>query len=137
MAAVTVTAANISPVFGAHAEIFPFIAGEALTAGNVVYFNSSGKVIKASGAASGTAKVAGIALQTVGAGQSVDVLKEGHLEGLTLTALAYGAKVYLSDTSGGFDTAAGTVSVVIGSVVPTSEQGSNKLLYVQSNWTAL
>src|SRR5688500_10885743 len=137
MAAVTVTAASISPAFGATAEIYPFVAGEALTAGHAVYFNSSGKVVKASAAAAGTAKVAGIALQTVGSGQTVDVLKLGQLEGLTLTALAYGAKVYLSDTAGGLDTAAGTVSKVIGSVVPTSEQGSNKLLYVVSDWTAL
>lgn len=137
MSAIVVTPANVGIAFPASAEVYPAVAAVALTAGQIVHWNSSGKLILSDADAAGTAKVAGVCLKTVGAGGTTDILVRGHLEGLTLTALAYGAKAYLSDTAGGFDTAAGTVSTVVGSVVPTSEPGAPKLLYFQANMLAL
>lgn len=130
MTAVTVTAAKVAPVFPLDAKIRTRIAAEALTAGQNVYVNSNGKVAKANAGAAGTAKMRGIALETVGAGQAVSVLIEGEASGYDLSGLAYDAVVYLSDTAGAFDTAAGTVSVIAARVVPMSDKDLTKVLYI-------
>lgn len=136
MAAIVSTEVQISILFPQRAEIYDAIAGEAITAGQAVYFNSSGKIIKSNAGAAGTAKFAGIALNTAGAGQAVSVLVRGHIAGYTLSG-AYGSKAYLSDTAGALADAAGTVSVVAGSVVPLSDASRTKVLYVNSSWLAL
>src|SRR3990172_4586468 len=100
MTAVVVTAARVGPIWPLEAKIRTRIAAEALTAGQTVYVNSNGKVAKSNADAAGTAKLRGVALQTVGAGQAVDVQFEGEIGGFTVSALAYDAVVYLSDTAG-------------------------------------
>lgn len=137
MAAVTTTALHISHMFPQHAEVFPVKLGVDFTAGEIGYFDSAGKLVKSSAAGAGTAKVAGMVLRSGRAGQTVDLLKEGHVEGVNVAAMAYGAKVYLADAAGGLADLANTVSVVVGSVVPTSEQGTPKVLYFVANWLAL
>lgn len=136
MAVITSTATQVSLVFPQSAEVYDAIAGETITAGQAVYFNSSGKIIKSNAGASGTAKFAGIALNSASAGQAVSVLVRGHVKGFTLSG-AYGSKAYLSDTAGALADAAGTVSVVVGSVVPLSDSARSKVLYVNSSWLAL
>jgi len=128
MTAITKTAAQVGPIWPLEARIRTRIAAEALTAGECVYINSNGKAVKTNAGAAGTAKFRGVALQTVGAGQAVDVQSDGEIGGFAVSGLAYDAVVYLSDTAGAFDTAAGTVSVVAGRVVPMSDKDLTKVL---------
>lgn len=137
MAAIAKVENEVGIAFGAHAEVFPAVTSVDVTRGDLVYWNSSGKLVKSSAAASGTAKCAGMVMTSVKAGQAVDILKEGHVEGFTLTGLAYGAKAYMADASGGLDTAAGTVSKVMGSVVPLSDPAATKVLYFVADWLSL
>lgn len=134
MAAIAVTAAQVSLVFPLAAEVFDFIAEEAIERGQLVYVTATGGVKKASAAAAGTAGVRGMALTKAGAGQGISVLKRGHVAGATISGLAYDAAVYAADTAGGLDTAAGTVSVVAGRVVPLSDSARTKVLYFSASW---
>jgi len=130
MTVVTVTAAKVGAIWPLEAKIRTRIAAEALTAGDSVYVNSNGKVAKSNGGAAGTAKFRGVALETVGTGQAVSVQFEGEIGGYDVSALAYDAVVYPSDTAGKFDTAAGTVSVIAGRVVPISDKDLTKVLWL-------
>jgi predicted RecA/RadA family phage recombinase len=135
MADIAVTAANVaasSPDRNG-TVINSYIAASAITAGQVVYLDTSGNVAPADGSAAGTAgTTVGIALKTVGAGQAVDVLKRGRVAGFTLTSQAYGALIYLSDTNTGIlGDAAGTVSVVVGRVDAISDAARTKVLEVR------
>jgi hypothetical protein len=128
MTAITVTAGQVGAIWPLNAEIRTRIAAEALTAGDSVYINSNGKVAKSNGGAAGTAKFRGVCLETVGAGQAVGCHIAGEIGGFDVSGLAYDAVVYLSDTAGKFDTAAGTVSVVAGRVAPMSDKDKTKVL---------
>ena len=134
MSAITVTAAQVAELYP-FKEIYSLEAAEAITKGQAVYVNSNGKAALADASAAGTLNLVAIALNSVGAGQPVSVLKAGFVAGATLTGLAYGDPVYVSDTAGGLDTAAGTVSKVIGRVAPVNRAGNiQKALYIQSDW---
>lgn len=137
MAVVASTAAQVRPVLPETAEIIDAVAGAAVTAGQAVYWNTSGNLVLSNAGVAGTAKFAGIALNTVGIGQAVSVLKRGYLAGYTLTQ-AYGAKLYLSNTAGAVDDAAGTVSVLIGAVAAMPDASRTKVAYFEATWlTAL
>lgn len=127
MADLTLNAAKVAPVFAGKGRIFAYIASVAITAGTAVRINSNGKVEPADASDGGTAQFRGIALQSVGAGQPVDVMDEGHITGFMVSALAYDASVYLS-TTGKLGTTAGTVSVVIGRIAPLSDKDFTKVL---------
>jgi hypothetical protein len=134
MSAIVVTKEQVAPVNARDAEIIPVIAGEAIDYGDPVFIKTTtGKAFKTLAAAAGTAKFAGFSLSKAGAGQAVDVMKKGWLFGWTISALAYGAAVYAGDT-GGADTAAGTVSLQIATVVPLTDPALTKVLYVDANW---
>ena len=134
MADITCTAAQVAAVYPDEAEIFDFVAGEAITAGSPIYINSSGKAGVADANGSGTDTFRGIALRTVGAGQGVSVLKRGHIYGYTLSG-AYDSLVYVSNTAGSLADAAGSTSLIVGRVVPLSDGSLTKVLYVQASWT--
>lgn len=136
MADLTSVPAQVAPV-GCEAEIVSFIAAAALSAGDPVYLTTAGKVNLAD--ANGTApapQFKGIALQTVGAGQAVDVLKSGYVmaSGLGASALAYGAKVYLSDTAGKLADGAGTTSVKVGEVMALADADLTKVVWIDAQW---
>jgi hypothetical protein len=118
---------NIGPIWPLEAEIRARIGAEKLTAGDVVFINANGKIAKASAAVAETAKFRGMCLQTSGA-QINDVLIRGEVGGLNISALAYDAPVYLSDTPGKLDDAPGTIPVVVGYVVPMSDKDFTKVL---------
>jgi hypothetical protein len=125
------------------ADLFPFkavihtvIAGAAISAGQPVYVDSNGVAQLGDASAAGTATVKGLALQTVGAAQGLNILKEGHVEGCGVSGLAYSALVYLSDTAGALADGAGTVTKVIGSVVPVTDKDLTKVLYVDLDWAS-
>jgi hypothetical protein len=113
MAAITVTterARLIESVLGATHE-----AGVAITAGQAIHLNSSEKWVLADATAAGNAAGVHIALKSAGAGAGLTGLKIGEVAGIDV-ALAPGSPVFLSNTPGGLDTAAGTVSVQVGRV---------------------
>jgi predicted RecA/RadA family phage recombinase len=145
MADIAVTAARVAPVFVDHSDtiIYSRIAAAAITQGQTVYENTAGKVDLCDANASGKEQFRGVALETVGAGQAVDVIRRGLVEGFTLTALAYDALVYQSDTAGAIaDAASGTKTIRVGRVVALTEPDSSgnfkKVLWVGSdmmnNW---
>jgi hypothetical protein len=134
MADLTATAAAIAVVFPLKATIHTVIAGAAITAGQPVYVDSNGKGQLGDASAAGTAGVRGIALQSVGAGQALNILKEGHLEGCGVSGLTYDDPVYLSDTAGTLADAAGTVSKIVGRVAAMTEKDLTKVLYVDLPW---
>jgi diaminopimelate decarboxylase len=96
---------------------------EAVTAGMAVRINTTtGKFTKSNGSAAGEARIYGIATKTVASGMPVTAVRKGVMDGWDLSGLAYDAVVYLSDTDGRLGDAAGTVSTVVGRVIPgTSE----------------
>ena len=81
---------------------------------------ATGKFTKANGTTAPEGRIYGIATGGVAnvAGRPVTAIKKGVIDGFDLSGLAYDAPVYLSDTDGALDTAAGTVSVVVGRVIP-------------------
>ena len=117
MADLTVTPANVIATGGS--KNVSGSAGEALTAGKVVYLDSATGTYKLADSNSGVAAArspSGIALNAAGIGQPVQVHKSGPITiGATLTA---GVAYYLSDTPGGIcpvaDVGAGEYSVLLG-----------------------
>ncbi len=134
MSAVALTAAQIAPVFADNCEIRTYIAGATITAGQAVYLNSSGDIDLADGNGSGTKQFKGIALNGGGAGQAIDVLRRGECYGFTITS-AYDAFLYVSDTAGGLDTSAGTVTVRVGRISCLSDASRTKVLFVNADMT--
>jgi hypothetical protein len=135
LALLTSTANQVSPVNEIDPEITTYKAAVAITAGQWVYLNSAGKVDLARGNAVGTAQCVGTALQTVGAGQAVNVLQRGSIAGFDLSSLAYGAVVYLSSaTAGGADgaiiTGTGNVVSPLGMVKAMTDPALTKVLWV-------
>ena len=111
-------------------------AGEDLEKGTPVRIDTTtGKWVKAKADTAANARVFGITVKRVKAGEGVTVIRRGILHGFVLTALAYDADLYLA-TAGGVDTAAGTVSKRLGFVSPVFGNhdalvnGADKLFYV-------
>lgn len=138
MADIVVTAANVAVVFPETAEIYDFVAAATITAGQAVYITSAGKVDLYDSNGSGTLQFAGIALNGGGANQAISVLKQGHVYGFTVTADAYWAPLYGSNTAGAIGQSAGASSIVVGRVVPLSDAGNlTKVVYIQASWNVV
>lgn len=131
MADISVTAASVGLTAAHDAKLKEIVAGAAITAGQVVYRNASSKADLADASAAGTAGARGIALRTVGAGAPVTICTEGELYGFDLSAQAYDAPIYLSDTAGALADAAGTVSVAVGNVSSLTDKDLTKVLFVR------
>ena len=101
MADISVTAANV--IKGANAVSTTFTAGVALTAGQVVYQDTSDKKYKLADAdVQATALVAGIVLNDAAANQPVEIQTAGDIDvGGTLVV---GTVYVLSLTAGGINT---------------------------------
>lgn len=128
MAAITVS--EVRPV--ELIEQFTGIAGEAIAKGQPVRFDSNGRLVRAAADNASNAAVVGIALRDAAAGTAVTCVRHGVLDlGSALGGLGYGDPVYLGNTAGTLDTAAGTVSVQVGQVIAQhSLAGPQKLLRV-------
>jgi len=95
-------------------------AAETITPGQAVRIDTTtGKFTAANGTAAGEARIWGIAVGThqVTAGLPVTAIRIGVLDGFTFSQ-AYDAAIYLSDTDGRLADAAGTVSVIVGRIIP-------------------
>lgn len=138
MADIAVVADNVAVLYPRYAEIYDFIAAAAITAGQVLYLNTSGKVDLYDSNGSGTLQLLGIALNGAGAGQAVSVLKRGFVAGFTVSGLAYDAPVYGSNTAGALADAAGSSSIVAGKVKALSDSGLlTKVLYIDISWNVV
>lgn len=109
-------------------------AEEAITAGAPVKINTtSGKFTNANGSSAPEARVYGIATRTVAAGMPLTAGRKMVMDGFTLPG-DYDAPVYVADTDGRLGDAAGTVSVVVGRIIPAQAMALgtayDKLLFV-------
>jgi hypothetical protein len=127
MANLELVTANAVRIVGIPTTQYTYPAEEAVTAGQAVRLSTTtGKLTKANGTTTAEARVKGIATRTPEAvGLGVTILRRGFLDGFDLSSLAYDAPVYLSDTDGRLADGAGTVSVVVGRVVPGFAVGLN------------
>lgn len=134
MADIALTAAQIHAIDPTQAEIYNFVAAEAITQGQAVYFVTTGTVGVADANAAGKQQCRGIALNAAAAGQAVSVLKKGRCAGFTVSSVNCGAGLYLSDTAGALADAAGTLEVPVGSVVPMSDKDKTRVAYIDARW---
>ncbi len=109
-------------------------AAEAIIAGQAVRIDTTtGKFTLANGTTAPEARIYGVATRSVPAGLAVTAIRHGVLDGFVLTQ-AYDAALYLSDTDGMLADAAGTVSTVVGRVIPnfgvTLGTAADKLVYI-------
>jgi hypothetical protein len=137
MTDLTLTAAQVAPVFPTEAEIFDFVCGATITQGQAVRQNTAGKAALAdANAGSGAEKFRGLALAGGGAGQGISVLKRGHVHGFDLSGVAYDGLVYLSDTAGALaDAPSATNPVPVGRVVALADANATKVLYLDADWS--
>jgi hypothetical protein len=98
-------------------QTFTGVAAAAITAGSPVFFDTNGKFAVSDANVSTADAVFGIATRTVAAGEALTVVRRGLMDGWS-NLPAYGAPVYASDTAGALADAAGTLSIVVGYVVP-------------------
>lgn len=118
MTVLALTQRAIKPLPGA--LIRPALAGAAVDVGDVVRFDSTGRVIRALADTAANARAVGVVVSvgsfgalTAAAGDAVDVVYLGPVTGFT--GATPGA-AYLSNTSGKVDDAAGTVSKILGEI---------------------
>jgi len=128
---IVVTAAKVALVDPMKATVKTYIAGVAISAGESVYLETASGTVKLcdASAASNLAQFRGIALQTVGAGQAVDVCEDGEVTGFTLAG-DYDALIYQHDTAGVISGTTGTVGVVLGRIAALADASLTKVLRV-------
>lgn len=110
MTDLVVTAAQVGAIWPLEANIRSRIPAVAVTAGQAVCINTSGKAALTDANALATAKFRGIVTTPGGAGQGVSVQETGEIGGFALSGLAYDAKVYLSTTPGALSDADASVN---------------------------
>jgi hypothetical protein len=95
-------------------------AAEAIAKGQYVRLNvTTGRLELGNGSTAAEARSGGVAITgALGAGDIITAVRKGELDlGDALTALAYDQDVFLSNTDGTLADTAGTVSLVVGTVV--------------------
>lgn len=129
---VALVATEIGLVHPLTAKVRSFVAVAAITKGQGVYVvASTGKVDLVDANDSGKQQFRGIALQTVAAGETVDVCQRGEMYGFTVSGLSYDDPIYVSDTPGALSTAVGTLTVIAARVVPVNDKDLTKVLYIE------
>ena len=99
------------------------MAGENLLAGDVVYIDSvTGYFKKASASTAVTAESYGIVVKDCDKNMPCTVFRSGNFGGFDLTTNPYWGVIYLSDTFGRIADSPGTISKVLGHVVPAYGQ---------------
>ena len=134
MTAISIATTGVREVFSDKNDTFDMIAAEAITKGQVVYQTAAGKAGVADANGSGKQQARGIALKAAAAGEPVPCIRRGYLAGFDLSGLDYDAAVYLSDTAGSLDTAAGTMTVNCGRVASMTDPDLTKILFVDFDW---
>ena len=108
-------------------------AAEAIEAGAAVRIDTSGNFANGNGTDATEADIYGIAVKSVAAGIPVTAIRKGVLDGFNFSQ-AFNATIYLSDTDATLADAAGTVSRIVGRVIPGTANllgaAKDKLLFV-------
>lgn len=133
MAALTITANKVVPVLKNKYMTCP--SGEAFVRGQYVRLDATtGRWVLGNATNAGEVGFGGIALSDGPVGMAVTVMLDGVLDvGDALSALNFGASVFLNDGDGVLGDAAGTVSTVVGKVVPGhAATTADKLLAVKT-----
>lgn len=132
MADLTITASDVAAV-----EIFEqwtAPSAEAFSAGEAMRLDTStGKATPSNSSEAAEARCMGIAIKNASfANETVTVVKRGIIDvGDALDSLSYDDVIYLGAADGQFGTAAGTVSLVVGRVVPAwGHTTADKLLHI-------
>jgi hypothetical protein len=102
------------------------VAGEAITAGMAVRYDTNGRFTKANATSATEGAAYGVAWNTVAAGGRVTAIRQGVMDGWELDALAFGALVQLSNTDGRLDsggTPTGTYRVGMVVPIPANQLG--------------
>lgn len=107
MGNVALVAGKIAPVFTdpGHCEIYDVEIGEAVTAGQVLCWDTDGQMILADGDDNALDEPQAVALQAGSAGQVISVLHRGCVYGFTVAGINTGVLVTLTDTAGVIETA--------------------------------
>ncbi len=135
MADIALTSAQVRAINPDNTEFFNCLAGEALTKGDIVYFDTAGKAKKADGSAAGTANARGVALETVGTNGALTILKRGLCAGFAVSGLNADVQVFISDTAAKLADAAGTVSNPVARVATMNDNPDlTKVLYFDFIW---
>lgn len=117
MATISITTADRVGSVGIPECQLTLPAAEAIEAGAAVRIDTNGKFTNANATTTTENRIWGIALRSVAAGATVTAVRRGYISGFTFSQ-AYDAIIYLSDTDGVLADAAGTVSTIVGRVVP-------------------
>lgn len=137
MANLTIDPTAVAGVRWEQSNAHSDVAVEAINAGQYCRIDATtGKIALGNATSAGEfGKGGGIAIKTAAAGGALSVVRRGLVDvGTALTALSYGAAVYLSDTDGTFADSAGTVSTIVGYVHPGSAESTrSKLLMLTIN----
>jgi hypothetical protein len=128
------TSRNVNVVFAEEAEIRDFKEAETLAVGESVYITVAGKALKTNVDGVVPAKAQGRGIVVMRTGSTVSVMKKGYLAGYDLSALAYDAQLFLSNTAGKLSDAAGTISVPCARVSCLTNDSLTKILYVEFDW---
>lgn len=131
MAAIALTADQVALVDPLKATVKDYIAGATITKGQVVAMDTDGTIDPADASAGGGylfEQVVGIALNGGGAGQAISVVSVGEVYGFTVSGMNSGDLVYVSDTAGSLDTAAGTVTVIVGRISPMTDKDVTEVI---------
>lgn len=136
MADVAVTAAQVRDASRVNMAVkTELIAAVAITAGQAIYLDSNGKAALADASAAGTAVCIGIALEAAAIGQAVPILVDGFVTGFTISGLAYGALVKVSDTAGALDSGGSpTVSAPVGRVWSLGDSDATKVIWLHCSY---
>lgn len=131
MALLTISADDVRVVKRSDLTQLTLPAGEAINAGQYCRPSSAGKFEYGNGTTTGEVGDGFIAEKSVAIGDPLTAHKGPGVVldlGAALDGLSYGASVYLSDTDGRLADAAGTVSLVVGKVIPGWAGTAKKLL---------
>lgn len=120
----------------AHNDQATYPAAEAIALGAPIRLDTAtGRWTNANATIAAEARASHLAMRSVAAGESLTGARKCTVDGYELSALAYDAPVYVSNTDGRLGDVAGTVSVLVGRVVPgfavTLGTAADKLLDVQ------
>lgn len=139
MADLALVAAEISAVYPNFAEVYSFIAGTTITAGQVIAFNTStddDKVYIGDGNDGDLDQPIGVALEGGASGQAIPVQVRGFIEGFTVAAIANYTLLFLSDTAGVIATtgAESTANAAMGRIMPNSQSTPLLLVFLDCSF---
>lgn len=136
MAAVAkITGASFGAVFPETAVIRQIRLAVAVAAGDAIYRNSSGLGALADPGASASAQFLGIAQSAGAIGDTISILEKGEIYGFNLSAVAYGAPVYIAAV-GALQDSAGAIPTIVGRVTNLTDYPTlSKVLQIDAQVT--